>query len=398
MKNFAFKKKNDVDADMFFCSIKDDNHLAKISSIAVAMKKATEEKKVREEAECKTKAKPHQSQRLNLSTIKVADVTADDAEKLTSIIQENRQYAEELGQKKADLEDTAKKLKDAISEVDKELIPPKLWGTLVNNKHGLQQIEQELKRLERDEPGIRAHTDLAYLIRKIEIEIEFVRKGGQAKDVACFMELALKSGRFRAVTKDERNARIKPSHTVSFGKYMIVPGELTRGNKVLAERLIELCRLEKERGVISVIKAADDMSGRATQTLIKALEQPKGGEVVYIHFPKKQLSGGKWLSSGHLLCELEQKVGKYRLAIRDIVGPEVVVEDYKAMKKAGRFLPLAFIKAGRITAFLNPDVFNDTRIFLRDVLRGLEYEKAIAVNVNVVCEKRSENMERLEVR
>lgn len=392
MKNFNFFDST-VDSRVLIFST-DNTPIT--SPIAEAMKKAAEEKKAREEAN-KTKAvQPPVKTRLNLGTISVTEVTAEDAEKLAATMQENRKYAEELGQKKAELEEAVRKIEEMVlkngGDADAlRLLPPESQKALVNNKRALHQLGQELVRLEKDEPSIRYHTDLAYLIRKVEIHVELVRKGEQVDGAVYFVELALKSGRFRAATKEERSAKTKPSHTVSFGTKAIVPVELTRGNKVLAERLIELCKIDKQKETDSFCASIDAMKVKGTHSLRQIIARPNGCEVVYIHFPKKQLSGGKWLSSGHILCRVDMDGGdRFRLIILDVIGPENVADTYTRMRKAKRFLPLAFLKAGKITAFIeNPEVFNDTRMFLLDVLRGLEYEQAEAVKAASANEKRS---------
>lgn len=384
MKNFNFSN-GKVDPRVLIFSTDDNDNATITSPIAEAMKVAEAKKQNREETE-KTKAvQPPVKTRLNLGTISVTEVTAEDAEKLAATMQENRKYAEGLGQKKAELEEAVRKIEEMVLKNGGDtdallLLPPESRKALIDNKRILHQLGQELVRLEKDEPSIRYHTDLAYLIRKIEIEVELVRKGERVNGAAYFVELALKSGRFRVATKEERNAKTKPSHTISFGKYMIVPVELTRGNKVLAERLIELCKINKQEEVSSFHELVDVMKEKGTHSLYHVMQNPRGGEVVYIHFPKKQLSGGKWLSSGHILCRVDSDGGeRFRFVILDVIGPENVTKEYTRMRKAKRFLPLAFLKAEKITAFIdNQEIFNDTRMFLLDVLRGLEYEKAEA--------------------
>lgn len=389
MKNFIL---SDGKADSKKALIFSTDNAGTTSLIAEAMKKA-EEKKAREEAN-ETRAVPTKKTRINLGAIKVAEVTTEDALNLTLKIQENRQYSEDLGRKRAELEEAIRKIEEMAanngggSEV-LLLLPPESKKALINNQRGLKTLSQELERLEKDEPGIRAHAELAYLIRKIEIEISLAREGRRMSVAYFFVEIALKSGRFRVATKME--CVTKPSHTVLFGTKAIVPVELTRGNKVLAERLIELCKIDKQKETDSFCASIGAMKARGVYSLRQIIARPKGGEVVYIHFPKKQLSGGKWLSSGHILCRVDMDGGdRFRLIILDVIGPENVATEYTRMRKAKRFLPLAFLKAEKITAFIdNQEIFNDTRMFLLDVLRGLEYEQAEAVKAASANEKRS---------
>lgn len=230
-----------------------------------------------------------------------------------------------------------------------------------------------------------------FLINEIEHEVARWRsKKYLVNSAEYFIRFALKSDLFRVANKVE--VIKKSAQLVLFGDQAIIPRELSRQNKILIDRLNEICKIEKERKAISFFRAVTLMKEQATCSLFNVLEKPRKGEKVFIDF-----SSGK--QNSYMLCEIIEKGGKFQLIIEDVICNEGIVEEkYRSMKKARRFLSLAFMRARKITTFIkDKKIFDDTRIFLRDVLRGLEYERIDASREASINRKKLENLEKLKV-
>lgn len=114
----------------------------------------------------------------------------------------------------------------------------------------------------------------------------------------------------------------------------------------------------------------ETMKKRATKSLEELIVGDGAEGEAYIYYPPVLLGEGKNFPEGHLLLEMIKDGEGAKLIIVEAAGR--FAKKYYELKDKGRFLPLAFIRAGKIVSHIEDrDVFGDTRMFLMDVLRAL---------------------------
>lgn len=247
----------------------------------------------------------------------------------------------------------------------------------------LKSAKEEYERLKAEEPSVFPHAQLSYLMRRIELAKDKIAEG-VSTNADAYLHEAVAIKRFRFATESEKRATEKREktilpHAVIGHSVMIVPLEITKPNKLLAESLIALVNAEallfKQR---SINKAAS-MKSRATITLTELLagKVPADGvkPIVYLAAGAEKKIGkdGEVLYRASFQMLLEAKVDN-TLHLLQVSGSEKVVALYEKFKKERRYLPISFVKVRRVSGIQGDDLFRDAKRFLADVLRGLDNE------------------------
>lgn len=277
-------------------------------------------------------------------------------------------FAKEKGKGKSDLEFAVKVLQKAKS-----------GGILTpSNKNELDKAYESLRAVDRDirqtDEMLRSAIEFFYLYEDVKKADKILEKYPDLFDVKDLVKRGKDGGHFRIVGKEDKERMKK--ETRESGKtfpYLIVldaewflPNFTGEYDEELAVMAGELAALAKERKNSLI----DSMKSRATiPSLAEMLESDGKKGAACIYFPPLDIDDKK-LPEGYLLLELIKDNSGAKLIILDAAGR--FAQRYSAMKDKGRYLPLAYIKAGRITGYIeSKDIFDDTRTFLSDILRAL---------------------------
>lgn len=363
------------------------------------------------------KKKDPRSRRLDLQSIiqgtaKGVVVDNDNTEQTVENTKEDAVYAVATGRSLADAEH---KLREAQAVIKREAgkdVRDKLVAAVIDESaetaaetaadSDYKSLKKEYERLKKEEPLVFLHAQLSYLIRKVEIATDKITDNGIQVGADLYLREAEGLKRFRFATTTEIEAVAKkektlPSHTVIGHGIVIVPLELTKANKVLAERLIALVKAEKalfkKRELDKVAAKVADMKAKATITLTEILrgKVPPNGQrsIIFLSSPASkvtEIGREKWLWSFNLLLEVRDNDS---LHILQVSGSDKMIAVYEKMKSEDRYLKLRSVVSGKIMGLKGSGV-KEAHTFLDDVFRGLRNEATEAQRAEketVVAEK-----------
>lgn len=273
-------------------------------------------------------------------------------------------FAKEKGKEKSGLEWEVKVLQKAKSS---GILTP-------TDKNRLEKAHKDLLNIDRDikqsDEELRPHVDFFYLYEDVKRASRVFGLCPELVDLRDMVERGKGIGCFRIVGKDERERMKKEGRRypllIVLNNEWFLPnytGEHDDELAIMAEKLAAIARAKQSSLV-------DDMKKQANLSLPEMVEGDGKEGIAYIHYDQLDVENGQKLSEGHLLLEMIKDKDGAKIIVVDAAGR--FAQKYSAMKDKGRYLPLIYVKAGRIMGYIEgKDVFEDIRIFLMDVLRAL---------------------------
>lgn len=309
----------------------------------------------------------------NIGIIPDIVVNAEAEKRAREEAQKRRAYAEEMGRKEAHAENAVKK----YGELKKSggILAPEDQKKIQLAQSSIKMIREFMKGLDKE---LQDHIKLSYLIERIRI----VQSVPTALEMEICLTKAVALGRIRILDWQERKEAEKigkyPKNVLFWNGKGYIPIIETPANLALISefrKLAELVGIAKKRfneRVIAQIRI------RANILLSEMIADEKEG-MAYAYLPALKLEDGKQLSEGHLLLRLvRNQLGRGNQGAKIICLEAYgrIRRKYEGLREKKRFLPLAFVRAGKITVHIkDKELFDDTHWFLRDVLEGLKYEK-----------------------
>lgn len=302
----------------------------------------------------------------------IPDIVVDvaSAKKASAEAQKRRAYAEEMGRKKAHSENAVKK----YSELKESggILAPEDQQKLQSAQSSIKMIDEFMKGLDRE---LHNHVQLAHLIERIRI--------AQSEPTVLEIEICLTKAvaleRMRVLSWQERKEAEKvgkyPRNILFWGGKGYLPILETPANLALITEVRKLVRVVGEAKKIVTQEAIARMRRRADSLLHEMIVHGKEG-IAYVYLSSAKLFDGKQLGEGHLLLQLVKNEQGAKIICLEAYGR--VAQKYQELRRRKRFLPVIFVKAGKITSYLgDKELFDDMRVFLRDVIEGLRYEKSL---------------------
>lgn len=303
----------------------------------------------------------------NFSVEEEKEINASGVESMMAAVEKAAKrlsFAREKGRDKSNLEWEVKILQKAKSG---GILTPSDNERREKALKDLIGVDRDIKQTDEI---LRLHIDFFYLYEDVKKASQVFSRHPELINLKDLVGRGKELGCFRIVGKDERERMKKAG-----GKYPLLivlndewylpnySDEHDEELAIIAEKLAALARARQSSLV-------DDMKKRANMSLSEIIEGEGKEGVAYIHYGPLDIEAGKKLPEGHLLLELIKDNSGAKLIILDAAGR--FAQRYSIMKDKGRYLPLAYIKAGRITGYIeSKDIFDDTRTFLLDVLRAL---------------------------
>lgn len=298
----------------------------------------------------------------------IGDFAGVDVTRAKIEAEKRKNYAEEMGRKKAHAENVVAMLDGLVlAPIDKE--------KLERAKEAITKIAEYMKGLDKT---LLEHVDLSYLIETIKLETERVitTKKAHSKMPEKFLQAAVNFKRARFHNDEEKKNAAKgkaPSNTIFWNGKGYVPIAETLGNKALFAELRKLCKAVGELVKEEKIGHAEEMKARGVVSLIEAVDEEKEG-ITYVYMPPVRFADGKTISEGHLVLKLFKGEKGSKFFILDAEGRNSF--RYMKMAKDGTYLPFAYVRVGKITGHIkDKDLFEDMRIILRDVLCAIKHQQ-----------------------
>lgn len=302
----------------------------------------------------------------NIGIIPDIVVSAEDTKKASAEAQKRRAYAEEMGRKKAHSENAVKK----YSELKESggILAPEDQQKFQSALSSVKMIDEFMKGLDRE---LHNHVQLAHLIERIRI--------AQSEPTALEMETCLTRAvvleRMRALSWQEQKEAEKtgkyPRNVLFWDGKSYLPILETPANLALIAELRKLSKAVSQVKKAHIEKAVMQMRDRANILLYEMIAGKEG--IAYAYLPPIKLPDGKQLGVGHLLLRLVKNEQGAKIICLEAQGR--IARKYEELRRNKRFLPIVYARAGKITSYLDKELFDDMRIFLRDILEGAKHEK-----------------------